>query len=129
MAETDWLTGPQVRAICGNVTNMTIWRWTEEGKFPKPDQIINGRRYWERGTIERWKAGRARIALPARLYTSPIPIWVWSLLERVPGKSGHSWDTFPTGLGLHDARNEAEAARRAQAWLDADTDPDRTAQS
>ena len=37
----------------GSVSDMTIWRWQRDPqiRFPKPDVIINGRRYWKRRTL------------------------------------------------------------------------------
>jgi hypothetical protein len=48
------------RAICGGVSNMCLWRWTRDPRvrFPAPDLVINGRRYWKVTTIRRWKAER-----------------------------------------------------------------------
>ncbi|TPI56171.1 MULTISPECIES: hypothetical protein [unclassified Mesorhizobium] len=62
---------PTVRLICGGISDMTLWRWLNgetdprTGKttppvadFPKPARIINRRRYWSRGEVERFAAGR-----------------------------------------------------------------------
>jgi hypothetical protein len=39
----------------GGVSDMTIWRWTRDPRiqFPRPDIIINGRKYWKRRTLRR----------------------------------------------------------------------------
>jgi hypothetical protein len=54
------LTSAQVTARCGNVSNMTIWRWQRDARvqFPPPDVVINTRRYWYVRTIRRWQAER-----------------------------------------------------------------------
>jgi hypothetical protein len=51
-----------VRASVGDKSNMCLWRWQRDPRvqFPKPDVIINGRRYWYVGTIRRFKVSRAR---------------------------------------------------------------------
>src|SRR5689334_20773433 len=54
------LTSGQVRARVGNVTAMALWRWQRDPrvKFPLPDMMINGRRYWRMGTLRCWQAER-----------------------------------------------------------------------
>jgi hypothetical protein len=55
------LSTAQVRAWVGNVSAMCLWRWSrdERVRFPAPDVVINGRKYWYAGTIRRFSAGRA----------------------------------------------------------------------
>jgi predicted DNA-binding transcriptional regulator AlpA len=55
------LNSVQVRQLVGGVSDMAIWRWQrdERVRFPAPDVVINGRRYWYRATIRRWQAERA----------------------------------------------------------------------
>jgi len=50
-----------VSAETGGKSIMTIWRWQRDPRvnFPKPDVIINGRNYWYRSTIGRWKVEMA----------------------------------------------------------------------
>jgi hypothetical protein len=50
------LTGKQVRARVGGVTQMCIWRWTRDPrvKFPAPIKI-NNRNYWRFGDLRRWQ--------------------------------------------------------------------------
>jgi predicted DNA-binding transcriptional regulator AlpA len=52
------LDSKQTRASVGQKSDMCIWRWQRDPRvqFPKPDVMINGRRYWYAGTIRRWKA-------------------------------------------------------------------------
>jgi hypothetical protein len=47
----------QVRALVGGVTDMCLWRWTRDERvlFPKPDVVINRRRYWRFATIQAWR--------------------------------------------------------------------------
>ncbi|RWD10659.1 MAG: transcriptional regulator [Mesorhizobium sp.] len=66
----DLISASAVRAACGNITDMTLWRWLNgscdprTGKvtppvvgFPRPRKI-NNRRYWIRAEIERFMASR-----------------------------------------------------------------------
>ena len=55
------LNSGQVKASVGDVTDMCLWRWTRDPRvqFPAPDMVINGRRYWQVGTIRRWKTEQA----------------------------------------------------------------------
>jgi predicted DNA-binding transcriptional regulator AlpA len=56
--DDDLLNSRTVRASCGDVSDMTLWRWQRDPDvcFPAPDKVINGRRYWRRETIKAWKA-------------------------------------------------------------------------
>jgi predicted DNA-binding transcriptional regulator AlpA len=42
-----------VREICGDVSDMTIWRWSRERSFPEPCYIA-GRRYWKEADVLDW---------------------------------------------------------------------------
>lgn len=55
-ADDDWLTTGAVCNACGGVSAMTLWRWTRQLGFPRPDRILNGRKYWLRSTVAAWKA-------------------------------------------------------------------------
>jgi hypothetical protein len=48
------------RARVGGKSHMCLWRWTRDPKvrFPVPDIVINGRRYWYEDTISRWLSDR-----------------------------------------------------------------------
>lgn len=35
-----------------NVTDRTLDRWLKAGIFPRPDRVINNRRYWRTATVE-----------------------------------------------------------------------------
>ena len=61
------LTSKQVRARCGNVTTMCIWRWERDPKvgFPAPVVRINGRRYWTAAAVRGWVASQALRCGPA----------------------------------------------------------------
>src|SRR6266849_2024081 len=57
------VTGPQLRAILGGVSEMCIWRWIRDPNvaLPRPFKI-NGRNYWRRQVIRTWltqRMGRA----------------------------------------------------------------------
>jgi predicted DNA-binding transcriptional regulator AlpA len=52
------ITSKPVREICGNCSEMHIWRLLNEEKyralaFPKPIKI-NGRNYWRLGAVRQW---------------------------------------------------------------------------
>ena len=42
-----------VRDLCGNVSDMTLWRWLNERDFPKP-AYIGKRRYWREADVIAW---------------------------------------------------------------------------
>jgi predicted DNA-binding transcriptional regulator AlpA len=60
----DLLNSGQVRKAIGNVSHMSIWRWTQERGFPLPDKIIVRRKFWFRHTINAWLATQESGALP-----------------------------------------------------------------
>lgn len=47
-----------VRALCGDVSDMTIWRWLNERDFPKPFKIGH-RRYWRESDVIAWLEAQA----------------------------------------------------------------------
>ena len=51
------LNSGQVKARCGNVSDMAIWRWLrdERVQFPQPIKI-NRRNYWRLGDLRAWQA-------------------------------------------------------------------------
>lgn len=55
-----WLNANQVCDRVGGVSKMCLWRWMrdERVQFPKPDLVLNNRRYWKAGTIRRWQSLR-----------------------------------------------------------------------
>lgn len=61
-AQTDLNTrvnATRVRTICGDVADITIWRWLNDpnSDFPKPVRH-NGRRYWRLGDVLNWWESR-----------------------------------------------------------------------
>lgn len=42
-----------VRALCGDVSDMTLWRWLQERDFPQPIYIA-GRRFWKEADVLAW---------------------------------------------------------------------------
>jgi predicted DNA-binding transcriptional regulator AlpA len=42
------------RKYCGDISEMTLWRWSAQHDFPSPDVIIGRRRFWRRSTIDDW---------------------------------------------------------------------------
>ena len=49
-----------VRALCGGISDMSLWRWLNnpEMAFPKP-MTIQRRRYWIEAEVLAWLAARA----------------------------------------------------------------------
>lgn len=49
------LIAAQVRKMCGGVSDMMIWRWTNKGRadFPRPI-YIGRRRFWREEAIAAW---------------------------------------------------------------------------
>ena len=43
----------------GGITNMTLWRWTHNLEFPKPDFVLSRRKYWRHATVQTWLAAQA----------------------------------------------------------------------
>jgi predicted DNA-binding transcriptional regulator AlpA len=62
MAETlkRLLTAKQVRQRCGNISDMSLWRWLESETlgFPKPVYIMR-RRFWDADEVEEFIARQA----------------------------------------------------------------------
>jgi predicted DNA-binding transcriptional regulator AlpA len=49
------ITASEQRRICGNISEMTTWRWLNrpELNFPKPVKI-GKRNYWDASELEAW---------------------------------------------------------------------------
>ena len=49
--------------LCGGVSHMTIWRWSQDDAlgFPKPI-YISRRRYWRESDVVAWLESRAEVA-------------------------------------------------------------------
>jgi predicted DNA-binding transcriptional regulator AlpA len=45
-----------MREYCGQISEMTVWRWSRDHDFPRPDLILNKRRFWRRSTLDGWLA-------------------------------------------------------------------------
>jgi predicted DNA-binding transcriptional regulator AlpA len=45
----------QVRALCGGISDMTLWRWLNDPnkRFPRPI-YIGRRRYWKESEVVTW---------------------------------------------------------------------------
>jgi predicted DNA-binding transcriptional regulator AlpA len=52
----DLLNTAAVKKASGDISDMTLFRWTRDRGFPKPDKIIAARKYWWRSTVENWLA-------------------------------------------------------------------------
>lgn len=46
-----------VRALCGDISDMTLWRWIEKRDFPKPTYIAR-RRFWREADVIAWLESR-----------------------------------------------------------------------
>ena len=55
MKTLELLRMPQVTEECGNVTPRTIYRWIEDGTFPKNIRLGSNSVAWRRCDIEAWK--------------------------------------------------------------------------
>ena len=53
-SEDDLLTSTGLKASLGGISEMTLWRWTRERGFPKPDLVIGRRKFWRRATVQKW---------------------------------------------------------------------------
>jgi hypothetical protein len=53
--DDDLVSAAVVKRENGNISDMTLWRWTRDPRiqFPQPDFVINNRKYWKRGTLRR----------------------------------------------------------------------------
>jgi hypothetical protein len=51
--DEDLVPSPIVKKENGGISDMTLWRWTRDQRirFPPPDVVINGRKYWKRKTL------------------------------------------------------------------------------
>jgi predicted DNA-binding transcriptional regulator AlpA len=49
------MTAKEVKARCGGVTDMTIWRWLQDPEtgFPAP-RYVRKRRYWRADELDAW---------------------------------------------------------------------------
>jgi predicted DNA-binding transcriptional regulator AlpA len=50
------LPSARVKELCGGISNMTLWRWTQAIGFPQPDLVIQRRKFWRRSSVDRWLA-------------------------------------------------------------------------
>jgi predicted DNA-binding transcriptional regulator AlpA len=47
-----------VRALCGDISDMTLWRWIDKRDFPRPT-YIGKRRYWREVDVIEWLEAQA----------------------------------------------------------------------
>lgn len=50
-----------VRALCGDISDMTLWRWIDKRDFPKPTYIAR-RRFWREADVIAWLDAQAENA-------------------------------------------------------------------
>lgn len=50
-----------VRALCGDISDMSLWRWLNDPKldFPRPI-YIGGRRFWRESDVIAWLEAQSR---------------------------------------------------------------------
>jgi hypothetical protein len=48
------LDGKTVKRDLGNISEMSLWRWSRDRGFPVPDLIIGRRKFWYRSTVQGW---------------------------------------------------------------------------
>ena len=60
MPEIIFITAARVRAICGGISYMCLWRWSQDSAlhFPVPT-YIRARKYWHEAEVLTWLEGRA----------------------------------------------------------------------
>lgn len=78
------------RSLCGDISDMTLWRWLNSNKLDFPEPIrINGRRYWRRSEVKAWLTAQYALLACSRMakatahtlpadqklepYVSPVP--------------------------------------------------------
>lgn len=63
MQNTVYLTSRQMKAMLGNVCDMTLWRWQRDPAlgFPSPVKI-KSRNYWRESDVAAWLESRAEAA-------------------------------------------------------------------
>jgi hypothetical protein len=49
-----------------DVSDMSVWRWVDQGIFPPPDLRINGRKYWREETYTKWVEAQAEVETTRR---------------------------------------------------------------
>jgi predicted DNA-binding transcriptional regulator AlpA len=52
-----------VRHLCGDISDMSLWRWLNNPAmdFPRPI-VIQRRRYWREADVSAWLAARETVA-------------------------------------------------------------------
>lgn len=57
--ENKLIPAAMVRALCGGISDMSLWRWLNnpEMGFPQP-RVIARRRYWEEAAVRDWIAAQ-----------------------------------------------------------------------
>lgn len=63
MTEQKRIPAAATRELCGDVSDMTLWRWLNDPKlgFPRPT-YIGRRRYWREADVLRWLDRQAEVA-------------------------------------------------------------------
>jgi hypothetical protein len=51
----------RVKTMCGQISDMTLWRWVRDLAFPAPDLVIQRRKFRRRATGDEM-AGRSQAA-------------------------------------------------------------------
>lgn len=53
--DSELVWGTYLRRMIG-VCDRALRQWIARGQFPAPDGNVNGRNFWLRSTVERWRA-------------------------------------------------------------------------
>ena len=60
MQENVLIPASRVRAICGGISDMSLWRWLADPTLDFPHHMyIRERRYWDEAVILEWVSARA----------------------------------------------------------------------
>ena len=71
--DEDLVPSPIVKKENGKISDMTLWRWTRDPRirFPPPDVVINGRKYWKRKTLRQHRQRILSDSAVRRLSANP----------------------------------------------------------
>jgi predicted DNA-binding transcriptional regulator AlpA len=76
----------RTRKYCGDISDMTLWRWTETLGFPPADYTIGNRRFWRLSSIEAWLARQEAGLSSDRPGAVPVQQEVGAMFQKTLGK-------------------------------------------
>jgi predicted DNA-binding transcriptional regulator AlpA len=53
LPDSAFIRAPIVRALCGGISNTTLWRWVQENRLPKPEKLGPQVTAWNVGALRR----------------------------------------------------------------------------